>query len=272
MTIHAAPPDPPDTIDTFTANDTTPSVADSNYFRTANTAPTTITTFHDGTTAQSITVIIDDAFTTIDFTGGNLLRPGGTDYIAVQGDILTGLYDGTDWYCAITPRPRIVWDDMKFPFTRDKQGQAAKPDFDFAEHGLLFPQNDDTEIVHIIDQMKHQWLLESNIRPHIHYVQDEADIPVFKLDYRWYRNGDDPTIAYTTIAQSGMVFPYTAGSILQIAEFPEISGAGIDTLSSFIDFKFYRDDNVVAGDILVKEFDIHIQIDSNGSRDEYVKW
>jgi len=31
------------------------------------------------------------------------------------------------------------------------------------------------------------------------------------------------------------------------------------------------DDNVVSGEVLVKEFDIHYQIDSFGSRQEFVK-
>jgi len=41
--------------------------------------------------------------------------------------------------------------------------------------------------------------------------------------------------------------------------------------STIIDFKIYRDDNVVTGDVLLKEFDIHYQIDAHGSRQEYIK-
>jgi len=49
----------------------------------------------------------------------------------------------------------IVWDDLRFPLTRDKQGQSDKPDFDFAGLGLLFPQNNNTEIVYLIAQFPH---------------------------------------------------------------------------------------------------------------------
>jgi hypothetical protein len=38
-----------------------------------------------------------------------------------------------------------------------------------------------------------------------------------------------------------------------------------------LDIKLYRDDNVVTGDVLLKEFDIHYQIDGLGSVQEFVK-
>ena len=163
------------------------------------------------------------------------------------------------------------WDDLPFPFTRDKQGQAAKPDFDFTDLGLLFPQNDPAEIVYLIGQFRHSRENGSDIHAHLHYWQDEADEPVFKMDYRWVKNGSDPTVAYTTLIASKFVFTYVSGTILQKALFPVIDGSAIDTVSSMMDIKFYRDDNVVAGDVLVKEFDIHFKRNTLGSRQEFVK-
>lgn len=165
----------------------------------------------------------------------------------------------------------VRWRDDKYPATLLRQGATLKPDFDTTNLGLLFPQNDATEIAYIISQINHEWVLESGLKPHIHYVQDEADEPVFKMDYRWYKNGADPTGGFTTITASTFAFTYTAGSILQIVSFPEISGSGIDTVSSILDIKLYRDDNVVTGDILVKEFDIHYQVDDRGSHIEFTK-
>ena len=165
----------------------------------------------------------------------------------------------------------IVWDDLRFPSSRLRQGATQKPDFDTTNLGLLFPQNDDAEIAYAIAQMPHEWKLESGLRPHIHFIQDSSDEPVFKIDYRWYKNNGDPTGAFITLTCNAMVFTYTAGTILQICSFPEIDGTGIDTVSSILDIKIYRDDNVVAGDVLVKEFDIHYQKDSVGSRQEFIK-
>jgi hypothetical protein len=163
------------------------------------------------------------------------------------------------------------WDDLRFPATRIRQGATAKPDFDSTNMGLLFPQNDATEIAYIIVQMPHSWKLQSGLRPHIHYIQDEAQEPVFKIDYRWYKNGADPTGSFTTITASTFAFTYTSGSIMQIVSFPEIDGTGIDAVSSILDIKLYRDDNVVTGDVLLKEFDIHYILDTMGSYREYIK-
>lgn len=163
------------------------------------------------------------------------------------------------------------WNDLKFPLSRDKLGQADKPDFDFTNIGLLFPQNDATEIVYIITQMSHSMKAGGHLRPHVHFVQDEAEFPVFKMAYRWYDNGGDPSAAFTILTATSFAFPYVSGSILQIAMFPEIDGSVITGSSSMLDIKLYRDDNVVTGDVLAKEFDMHYQIDSVGSGREYMK-
>lgn len=165
----------------------------------------------------------------------------------------------------------IVWDDLKFPASRIRQGATQKPDFDITELGLLFPQNDSTEIAYVIAQFPHHMKLGTNIRPHIHFIQTSATTPTFKIDYRWYKNGD--TIpSFTTLTCDSYAFTYPgSGSILQICSFPEIDGSAIDSVSSIMDVKIYRDDNNVTGDVLVKEFDIHYQIDSLGSKQEFIK-
>ena len=62
-------------------------------------------------------------------------------------------------------RDGIVWKDATFPATRLRQGASLKPDFDTTNIGLLFPQNDATEIVYINHQLNHDYKLGSNIRP-----------------------------------------------------------------------------------------------------------
>lgn len=174
-----------------------------------------------------------------------------------------------------TPEVRgggIVWKDEKVPASRIRQGVTQKPDFDTTELGLLFPQNDTSEIAYAIIQFNHDRKNESNIRPHIHFVQDSSSQPVFKIDYRWYKNGENPSGSFTTLTANSFAFTYPgSGSILQIVGFPEIDGSSIDTVSSMMDIKIYRDDDVVSGDVLVKEFDLHYQIDTVGSRQEFIK-
>jgi hypothetical protein len=166
----------------------------------------------------------------------------------------------------------VVWEDLRFPFTRGRRGALSKPDFDYTNLGLLFPESDATEIVYFIAQIPHAYLLESDLSCHVHFVQTSASTPTFKMDYRWYKNGGDPTVGFTTITASTFKVTYPgSGSILQIAEFPMIDGDGIDSVSSILDIKLYRDDGDIAADVLGKEFDIHYQTDTRGSLQEYSK-
>jgi len=158
-----------------------------------------------------------------------------------------------------------MWDDLRFPSTQTKLGSNLKPDFDQTNVGLLFPQNDATEVVYVNVQMSHTYKIGTSIFPHVHFVQSAATVPVFKMAYRWYDKGASAIAAFTTIATTGLVFPYTSGSIHQVAVFPNIVPTVVG-LSSMLDIKLYREDNVVTGDVLVKEFDIHYEIDSLGSR------
>ena len=170
------------------------------------------------------------------------------------------------------PKVNVVWDDLRFPATRIRQGATLKPDFDIVDFGLLFPQNDPTEIAYIIGQFPHVRKNGSSIRPHIHFYQDSASQPVFKMDYRWYKNGEAVPGTWTTLTCDSYAFTYPgSGTITQICSFPEIDGTAIDAVSSIIDIRIYRDDNVVVGDVLLKEFDIHYQIDGLGSRQELIK-
>ena len=168
-------------------------------------------------------------------------------------------------------RVNTMWNDLRFSFTQTKQGATALPDFDYTNVGLLFPQNDPAEIVYIVAQMPHDYKLGSNIRPHIHWQQSAATAVTWKMDYKWFKNGDAVPASFTTISTNTGVFTYTSGSICQLSSFPEINGSAIDTVSSILLIKLYRDDNVTTGDVLGFEFDIHYQIDSLGSRLEFVK-
>lgn len=89
-------------IQSFADADATPSVSIPNTaFKTANTGSTTITDLIDGRSGQVVTVIFDDANTTVDFTGSGLIGNGGADWSPSLNDQMICVYDGTDWYCAV---------------------------------------------------------------------------------------------------------------------------------------------------------------------------
>lgn len=163
------------------------------------------------------------------------------------------------------------WTDKSFPATLAKQGANTKPDYDFTNLGLLFPQNDPSEIVYINDQMDHRKKLGTSIYLHIHFIQTSALVPVFKADYKFYNNGTTPPVSFTNISTTEVVFPYVSGSILQIIRFPVITAPTNEGLSANLDLKIYRQDNVVTGDVLVKFIDYHFEMDDDGSQQELAK-
>lgn len=82
-------------------NDSTPTVevgGKRHTFKTQSKNPTRITAFDDGVVGQEITVIFNDDNTTIDFTRTNLKGNGGSDFTGSKGDVMTGVFDGTNWY------------------------------------------------------------------------------------------------------------------------------------------------------------------------------
>lgn len=181
---------------------------------------------------------------------------------------------GNDPYDAGQLSPgRERWTDRSFPFTPSSINPVTtKPDFDFTRLGLLFPQNDPSEKVYILDQMDHRKLFDSAIRPHVHFIQETADIPTFKIDYKHYNNGADEPASFITIATTGVgLFTWSGNPMMQIVPFPEVSLVVAELISAHLDLIFYRDDNLVPGDVLVKYFDYHYRMDSDGSRQEFVK-
>jgi hypothetical protein len=184
------------------------------------------------------------------------------------------IFDGSIWKgfdSGILAKPR--WTDKSFPATQAKLGILNKPDFDFVNLGLLFPENDTSEKVYILDQMWHIKKLGTSLRLHIHFVQNSVNVPKFVCEYRFYNNGE--TIpGWTTIdtdSGPGLVFTYTSGSIVNLARFPDIPSPSGENVSAILDLIIYRNDSNVTGDVLVKYIDYHFQVDSDGSRQEFVK-
>jgi hypothetical protein len=120
-------------------------------------------------------------------------------------------------------------------------------------------------------QMPHAWKEGSTIYPHVHWHQSAATTPVFQMDYRWANIGAAAGSFTTAYTMATKAMPYVNGTIHQIST----AAAGIDgtgkTMSSILQIKLYRNDSAYQGDCLVTSFDIHYEIDSMGSNEEYVK-
>jgi len=162
------------------------------------------------------------------------------------------------------------WDDLRVPLTQTKIGALSKPDFDTTNIGLLFPQNDASEMAYFVTQMPHSWKEGTGVFPHVHWRQSAATAVTWKLDYKIIPLNQEVPAAFTTISGATPVFQYVSGNLSQITSLGEIAMTG-ENISALIVGKLYRDDNVTTGDVLGWEIDFHYEIDRPGSRDEYIK-
>ena len=177
-----------------------------------------------------------------------------------------------------------VFDDIKFPFFGRRIDTAAGHlDYDVTELGINFDDSsryNDEDQVAIIAQIQHNWKQGSDLRPHIHWVQNQNAVPNILMKYRITENGGSVG-SWNLVPINGSVFTYTSGTLMQISEFAHIDMSAIDSVSCIIDIKIYRDTantsgefagaDSYTGDALLKEFDFHYEKDMNGSRHEYIK-
>lgn len=83
----------------WTANATTFSVAGKNVVKTANTGATAFATATGGTEGQELSLVIRDAFTTVNHgTGANAFNlKGAANLVCASGDVLKFVHNGTGW-------------------------------------------------------------------------------------------------------------------------------------------------------------------------------
>lgn len=142
--------------------------------------------------------------------------------------------------------------------------------------GTLIFEDGKTQVVGGLAQMPHSWSEGSELRPHVHWIQPSAGDVVWQLEYRVMPavGGVFPS-SWTTVTGSTLASTYPgSGDWVQITPLPSIDMAG-QKVSAMVLFRLSRlgsdAADTVANDIQLLEFDIHYQIDSNGSSLEFVK-
>jgi hypothetical protein len=179
--------------------------------------------------------------------------------------------DGT-WFPGV-----VGYDDWRFEATAGRQGALNKPDFDYTDIGYAMPQNDATEKLYFSQLSSHRMMTHPDVMwyPHLHYYQDEADLPTFYYQFRVTAAGAQAGALSAAVATTGEpVFTYANGKIHQILEFPPIRAQdlGFTGVAAMVDLIVYRQDNVVAGDVVFKEFDFHCPFDAPlGSGQQFIK-
>lgn len=170
-----------------------------------------------------------------------------------------------------------MWDDIVNSLIgRQLQSTAGKVDYNWADNCITFESGGSisnlNDIVNWNQQFPHAARKDSSIYPHIHLEQTSTNKIIYTLKYRIQVNGAAKTTDWQTVTcntTDNAVFPYVSGTINQIIAFPAISmlNAG---LSATVQFQMTRTDST-AGDSNVTFVDCHVEYDSLGSRQAYVK-
>ena len=139
-----------------------------------------------------------------------------------------------------------------------------------------------TDYVVMPVQINHDWLLGSDVAPHVHWEQTSSDVPNWLIQYRWQVQGDTKITAWTSAAWDSSAFTYSSGTLNQITGFPDITPpVGYGEVSDILQIRLIRDTanasglfvgaDPVATAVQASSFDIHYEVDSYGSRLLYSK-
>lgn len=176
-------------------------------------------------------------------------------------------------------------DELGELLSRKKVGQRITDDTD--NGAIVFANNcvsaDDYVIINV--QLNHDRKLGTELRPHLHWLQTSAIHPNWLLEYRWVKNGQVLPSTWTPLTIDTAVFPYeyeegSEETIMQISKCDAIAAPEGDDVSDILQFKLSRDTGNVStlftdvdqtGNALAVMFDIHVQVNEGGSRQEYEK-
>jgi hypothetical protein len=172
-----------------------------------------------------------------------------------------------------------LWDDMRFPASAaNPPGLASDPDYDTTNGGWLFDAVS-TELLFFQAQMPHGWKEGTDIHPHVHWQKttSAAGDVYWQLDYKKAPIAGVMDAAFTTLSTTSTV-PGTPDNDTAdehlISAFDWIDMGGNEISDMFV-FKLSRiggnGADTYGADVRLLEFDIHYQINSQGSGREFIK-
>ena len=174
------------------------------------------------------------------------------------------------------------WDDLRVAGSQARPGVTAPTLGAFGPSGnlrtLRFDAGQHDEIEFEI-QMPHSWKLGSKLYPHVHWAPVSATTGnvVWELEYAW-ANADGTFGAPSSMASDAQA----AGGMAWVHKLAPLKSGGnayIDgtgkTLSSMLVCRLHRNagsgSDTLNADVAFLEFDIHYEVDSFGSNEEYTK-
>ena len=170
-----------------------------------------------------------------------------------------------------------AWDDLRAPASGiNPAGSAAAATVDQEDGSLIF-SNGQTQTVAVWFQLPHAWKVGSDISFHIHWKKttSAAGTVKWQTKYQWTNIGATDA-GFSVYADGTEAIPNsnTAGKHA-IFEFTDFPGTG-KTMSSMLCVVIQRVSSGGGADtynapVKLMEADLHYQIDSFGSYQEYVK-
>ena len=169
------------------------------------------------------------------------------------------------------------WDDLVGALIgRRLSSTAGKVDYDWDENAITMQSGGDiansADRIVFSYQFPHKAKTNSSLMLHIHWEQTSTNKIEWSGQYRVQSNNETKTTTWTSFTANSTdnsVFTYTSGTLNQITELAEIDMTGA-SISATVQFRLARTDST-AGDIDATFVDAHYEIDTFGSREEYVK-
>ena len=196
--------------------------------------------------------------------------------ISGTGDVHCGdlIVSGDVWY------EDTFWDDLRVPSLQTRDIGTRVPDIEMFQDSpgyfgvyCYYFDPDALEEVHFSIQLPHSYKEGTDIHPHVHWSPTTAsggDVR-WLLEYTWANVGDvfqETSVLFDDFAADGVEKKQ------QIASLGTISGTGMK-ISSMIMCRLVRAatnlPDTYPHDAAFLEFDIHFEINSPGSRQEYIK-
>jgi len=169
----------------------------------------------------------------------------------------------------------LVWDDARVPGHSAQLGASPPDVVTFGPSGnlmvLAFDGSVTMEQIYFQIQMPHSYSEGTSIYPHVHWTPTDAGTGTvgWHLEYTW-ANVNDVFPAPTTLSLTDNA-PGVAWKSM-VKGFGAIAGIG-KKISSMIVGRLYRDPttDTYGSDAAFLEFDVHFQIDADGSTQQFIK-
>jgi len=185
------------------------------------------------------------------------------------------------------PKVNTTWDEVSQSFVgQNIFAVQGRIDYNYTDLTLDYSTTAryPNEPVGVVIQIPHRRKNNSEIRPHVHWMQNSDNNPNILIAYRAYNNGEVAPVSWTlkALTNADNLFPFTVAGQQQITEFnlPTAVGESLG-LSGTFEVKIYRDSqdeselfggaDSYSGNWEVKYYDMHFIVDSDGSRQEFEK-